>query len=93
MLSTGGWRGTYVWFAGIALATAPLLWLTIVDRPSGKGPSWNLERGDSLGRYIILGPLGSGEIRVNATNQALQPSQVINMLKHCRDDYNIIFFW
>jgi MFS family permease len=36
-LLQGGWRATYLWFAGIALVTAPLLWLTITDRPSQRG--------------------------------------------------------
>lgn len=36
-LLQGGWRGTYLWFAGIAFASAPLLWLTITDRPSQRG--------------------------------------------------------
>ena len=36
-LANGGWRGTYVWFSGIALAAAPLLWLAIRDRPSDLG--------------------------------------------------------
>lgn len=36
-LSQGGWRGTYLWFAGIALVSAPLLWFAITDRPSQRG--------------------------------------------------------
>lgn len=33
----GGWRGTYLWFAGIGAAIVPLLWLAITDRPSDRG--------------------------------------------------------
>lgn len=36
-LARGGWRGTYLWFAGIALLAAPLLWASISDRPSDRG--------------------------------------------------------
>jgi len=38
-LANGGWRSTYVWFAGIALMSAPLLWWTITDRPAQRGLS------------------------------------------------------
>ncbi len=36
-LAQGGWRGTYLWFAGIAFVSAPLLRLTVSDRPSERG--------------------------------------------------------
>jgi MFS family permease len=36
-LASGGWRGTYLWFAGIALATAPLMWMLVKDRPQDLG--------------------------------------------------------
>jgi len=36
-LAAGGWRGTYLWFAGIAAIAAPLLWLLVSTRPSDRG--------------------------------------------------------
>jgi MFS family permease len=36
-LGLGGWRVTYLWFAGIAAVSAPLLWLAITDRPAQRG--------------------------------------------------------
>jgi len=36
-LGLGGWRVTYLWFAGIALVSTPLLWLAITDRPAQRG--------------------------------------------------------
>jgi len=48
-LAQGGWRGTYLWFAGIALVTCPLLWLSITDHPRQKGlqPDGADEPGDA----------------------------------------------
>lgn len=37
LVHSGGWRGTYLWFAGIAALATPLLWLAIVDRPAQRG--------------------------------------------------------
>jgi MFS family permease len=36
-LGVGGLSATYAVFAGVALFTAPVLWLTVVDRPSDRG--------------------------------------------------------
>lgn len=36
-LVQGGWRATYLWFAAIALATAPVVWVATTGRPHDRG--------------------------------------------------------
>lgn len=62
-LANGGWRVTYLWFAAIALVTAPVLWATITDRPSQMGlhPDGGTEDPFASGEGADMDVMGFGD--------------------------------